>query len=142
MNEIKTVGIVGSGLIGSGWAARFLAHGLDVIATDPAPGAEERLRVAVDNAWPALQKLGLMPGADRARLRFTNELEEVCKTADFIQECAPEREELKRNLHREMDGFAAPEVVIASSSSGLLGSNRPVGDCPVMMLVRASTAKM
>ncbi|MGB0383430.1 MAG: L-carnitine dehydrogenase [Ardenticatenaceae bacterium] len=120
MDEIKTVGIVGSGLIGSGWAARFLAHGLDVIATDPAPGAEEGLRVAVDNAWPALQKLGLMPGADRGRLRFTNELEELCKAADFIQECAPEREELKRNLHRQMDGFAAPEVIIASSSSGLL----------------------
>lgn len=128
MHEINTVGIVGSGLIGSGWAARFLAHGLSVIATDPSPGAEERLRVAVDNAWPALQKLGLMPGADRGRLRFTNDLEEVCKTAHFIQECAPEREELKRNLHREMDGFAAPEVVIASSSSGLLPT-RIQADC-------------
>ena len=120
MHDIKTVGIVGCGLIGSGWAARFLAHGLDVIATDPAPGAEERLRLAVDNAWPALQKLGLMPSANRGRLRFTSELAEVCQTADFIQECAPEREELKRNLHREIDSLASSDVIIASSSSGLL----------------------
>lgn len=120
MHEIKTVGIVGSGLIGAGWAARFLAHGLDVIATDPAPGAEERLRVAVDNAWPALQKLGLMPGSDRQRLRFTQDLAEVCENADFIQECAPEREELKRKLHTQMDALTSPDVIIASSSSGLL----------------------
>lgn len=120
MQDIKTVGIVGAGLIGSGWAARFLAHGLDVIVTDPAQGAEERLRLAVDNAWPALQKLGLIGGADRARLRFTSELAEVCQTADFIQECVPEREELKRTLHREMDRLTPPHVIIASSSSGLL----------------------
>ncbi len=120
MQEIKTVGIVGTGVIGSGWAARCLAHGLDVIATDPGPEPEAGLRAKVDNAWPALEKLGLMPGANRSRLRFTPNLAEVCQTAHFIQECAPEREELKRNLHREMDALTPPEVVIASSSSGLL----------------------
>jgi carnitine 3-dehydrogenase len=128
MREIKTVGIVGTGVIGSGWAARCLAHGLDVIATDPGPGMEERLRVKVDRAWPALQKLGLMPGSDRDRLRFTNDLAEVCQTAHFIQENVPEREDLKRNLHRQMDAIAPPEIVIASSSSGLLPT-RIQADC-------------
>ena len=119
-DQIKRVGIVGTGVIGSGWAARFLAHGLDVVATDPALGAVERMRVAIDNAWPALQKLGLMPGADRERLRFTDSLAETCATADFIQECAPEREELKRDLLQQIDASTPAEVVIASSSSGLL----------------------
>ena len=45
--SIKTVGIVGGGVIGSGWAARCLAHGLDVIATDPAPNAEKAMRDSV-----------------------------------------------------------------------------------------------
>ncbi len=128
MSNIKTVGIVGTGVIGSGWAARCLSHGLNVIATDPGPGAAERLWANVDAAWPSLEKLGLMPGANRDNLRFTTELAEVCQTADFIQECAPEQEELKRNLHRQMDALAAPEVLLASSSSGLLPS-RIQADC-------------
>jgi carnitine 3-dehydrogenase len=128
MHEIKTVGIVGTGVIGSGWAARCLAHGLDVITTDPNPRAEERLWAKVDNAWPALQTLGLMPNADPKRLRFTTDLEEVCQTAHYIQENAPEQEDLKRNLHQEMDALTPPEVVIASSSSGLLPT-RIQADC-------------
>ena len=66
MREIKTIGIAGTGVIGAGWAARFLANGLDVIAWDPAPDAEGKLRAAVQNAWPALSKIGLFPGADSA----------------------------------------------------------------------------
>ncbi len=128
MQTIKTVGIVGTGVIGSGWAARCLAYGLDVIATDPGPGAEELMRAKVNNAWPALQKLGLMPGADPTRLRFTPHLAELCQTAHFIQECAPEQEDLKRNLHRKMDALTPPEVLLASSSSGLLPT-RIQADC-------------
>jgi carnitine 3-dehydrogenase len=128
MSEIHSVGLVGAGVIGSGWAARCLAQGLDVIVTDPGPGAEERLQARVNNAWPALQKLGLMPGANRNRLRFTSDLAEVCQSAHFIQESIPEQEELKRRLHRQMDALTPPEVVIASSSSGLLPT-RIQADC-------------
>ena len=56
---IRRIAIVGTGVIGSGWAARCLAHGLDVTASDPAPGAEQRLRDSVANAWPALTRVGL-----------------------------------------------------------------------------------
>lgn len=118
--QIKTLGIVGTGVIGSGWAARALAHGLEVIATDPGPEAENILRDNIANAWPSLEKLGLMPGASQQRLRFTKSLEEVCQGADFIQENAPEREDLKQALHAQIDSYANPEVIIASSSSGLL----------------------
>ena len=60
--DIKTFAAIGVGVIGSGWVARALAHGLDVVAWDPAPGAEKQLRENVANAWPALQRVGLGRG--------------------------------------------------------------------------------
>lgn len=121
-SDIKTVGMVGGGVIGSGWAARCLAHGLDVVATDPAPGAERSMREAIANAWPALTRVGLKPGASQERIAFVKAVAEVASRSDFIQESAPERIDLKRKLHAEIDAAARPEVVIASSSSGLLPS--------------------
>ncbi len=127
-STIRTLGLVGGGVIGSGWAARALAHGLDVVAYDPAPDGEAALRAAVDNAWPALERMGLGPGADRGRLRFVATVAELAAAADFIQENAPEREDLKRQLLAEIDANCGPDVVIASSSSGLLPS-RIQADC-------------
>jgi carnitine 3-dehydrogenase len=77
MKEIRRVALIGAGVIGSGWAARLLAHGYDVVASDPGPDAEAKMRAAVDNAWPALQKVGLKSGADKGRLRFVAEVEAV-----------------------------------------------------------------
>src|SRR3954447_2120006 len=96
-SSIRTLGLIGGGVIGSGWAARALAHGLDVGAYDPAPAGEAALRAAVDNAWPALERRGVAPEASRERLRFVSSIAEVAAEADFIQENAPEREDLKRN---------------------------------------------
>ena len=122
VSEIKTVAIVGTGVIGAGWAARCLARGLDVVASDPAPGAEERLRAAVENAWPAVRRLVRGAPETPDALRFEADLATAVGQADFVQESAPEREDLKRKLHAAMDAAARPEVVIASSSSGLLPS--------------------
>ena len=116
----RRLAVIGAGVIGSGWAARALAKGLDVIAWDPAPGAEARLRAAVANAWPALERVGLTKGASRRRLRFANDLDSAVVGADFVQENAPEDERLKRSLLAQIDRAAKPGVVIASSSSGLL----------------------
>jgi carnitine 3-dehydrogenase len=120
MAGIRTVGIVGAGVIGSGWAARALAHGLDVVAWDPGSDAEAKTRAAIANAWPALERSGLAPGASPERLRFVETLAEIARASDFIQENAPEREELKQGLFAEIDSAARPEVIIASSTSGLL----------------------
>jgi carnitine 3-dehydrogenase len=119
-SEIRRVALVGTGVIGSGWAARCLARGLDVVATDPGPGAEQRMRAIVDSAWPSLQRVGLAPGANQDRLAFVPDLGEAVAHADFVQESAPEREALKKKLHAEIDAIAPASVVVASSSSGLL----------------------
>ena len=66
-NAIRRIAIVGTGVIGASWAALFLAHGLEVVATDPAPNAEENLREYIENAWPALEQLGLSSGASKKR---------------------------------------------------------------------------
>ncbi len=124
---IQKIALVGSGVIGSGWAARCLAHGLDVTAWDPSPGAAQRLRDSVDNAWPALTRVGLADGADRGRLVFVPELAACVANADFIQESAPENEALKLRLMTDIDAASRPEVVIASSSSGLLPTGFQAG---------------
>jgi carnitine 3-dehydrogenase len=118
----KTLAIIGTGVIGAGWAARGLAHGLDVVAFDPAPDAEAKLHAAIDNAWGALERTGLAPGADRSRLRLAHSLAEAVANADFIQENAPEREEIKQGLLAQIDKAAKPGAIIASSTSGLLPS--------------------
>jgi carnitine 3-dehydrogenase len=118
----KTIAVIGTGVIGAGWAARCLAHGHDVMAWDPGEGAESKLRAAIDNAWGALERTGLADGASRDRLVFVSSLEAAAAPADFIQENAPEREDLKQDLLARIDAAAKPEAVIASSTSGLLPS--------------------
>jgi len=112
--------VIGTGVIGSGWATRALSRGLEVVAWDPAPGAEHLLRKAIDRAWPSVRRLGLYPGARPDRITFMDRPEAVCEVADFIQESAPEDEQLKQQLHTRLDQIAPPHVIIASSSSGLL----------------------
>lgn len=119
---VQRVAIVGGGVIGSGWAAYFLGRGLDVIATDPHPDGEARIRAAVANAWPALERMGLAPSADARRLSYAKTVAEAVASADFIQESAPENEDLKTKLMVDIDAAAPPDVVIASSTSGLLPS--------------------
>jgi 3-hydroxyacyl-CoA dehydrogenase len=120
MMDIKTVALVGTGVIGASWATLFLSKGLDVVATDTAPGAEARLRQTVRRQWPAVETLGLAEGASIDRLIFRAGLEDTVANADFVQENGPERLDIKRELYRRMDAAARPDVVLATSSSGIL----------------------
>jgi len=122
MTEVRSFAALGVGVIGSGWVSRALAHGLDVVAWDPAPGAEQLLRNNVADAWPALDRVGVHPGASQSRLRFVPTVAECVADADFIQESAPERLELKLSLHAQISAAARPDAIIASSTSGLLPS--------------------
>jgi carnitine 3-dehydrogenase len=116
--EVRRVACIGAGVIGGGWAAHFLARGYDVLAWDPAPDGEARLRDMVATAWPSLQTLGLAPRAASDRLSFAPSLAAAVGAAEFIQESAPERLDLKRELLAAIDRAAPPEVVIGSSTSG------------------------
>ena len=113
------VAIIGTGTIGASWATHYLARGLHVTATDPAPEAEEALRSFVAAAWDTVTRLGLSPAASPDRLRFTRDIRQAVADADFVQENAPERPELKVKLFAEIDDATPPEVIIASSSSGI-----------------------
>ena len=116
---IRRVAIIGTGVIGASWTSLYLAKGLQVIATDPAPGAEARLREFVASAWPALTRLGLSPGASQSNLTFTADLAEALASADFVQENGPERVDFKQKLYGQLDELLPPDVIIASSSSGI-----------------------
>ncbi len=117
--NIRRVAIIGTGVIGASWASLFLAKGLDVVATDVAPDAETSLRRFVKAAWPALERLGLAPGASQSRLTFTPDLPTALRDADFVQENGPERIDFKKKLYRQLDELLPADVIIASSSSGL-----------------------
>src|SRR5258705_13577446 len=117
--SVQRIAIVGTGTIGASWATHYLAHGFDVTATDPSPNAEEAMRSYVEGAWEGVTKLGLAPGASPDRLKFTADLSHALADADFVQENAPERPELKVKLLAEIDDATPPEAIIASSSSGI-----------------------
>ncbi|WP_407270508.1 L-carnitine dehydrogenase [Radiobacillus sp. PE A8.2] len=128
MNQhIKKLAVVGTGVIGNGWIARFLAQGYEVIAFDPAEGAEERTRQTVEHAWPSLEKLGLADQASPNHLTFVPTLEEAVADADLIQENVPERESLKKSVLASIDQHAKPEAIIASSTSGIMPSTLQEG---------------
>jgi len=116
---IRRIAIVGTGVIGASWAAEFLAHGFDVIATDPAPNAEANLRKYIDAAWPALTAMGLAPRASRERLSFTLDMKAAVSDADLVQENGPERPDFKIKLFADIDTATPSDSLIASSSSGI-----------------------
>ena len=116
---IRRIAIIGTGVIGASWTALFLAKGLEVVATDIAPTAEAALRKFVETAWPALNRLGLSPGASQSNLKFTAALSQAVADADLVQENGPERIDFKQKLYGQLDELLPPDVIIASSSSGL-----------------------
>ncbi len=118
IEDVRTVVCAGTGVIGGGWVAYFLAHGYRVVAWDPGERAEGRLRHLVDSAWPALTELGLAEGADRSNLTFEPDLAAACAQAEFVQESAPENLDLKRRLLADIDAVTPEDVVISSSTSG------------------------
>src|ERR1700726_1642655 len=123
MREVKTLGLLGTGVIGGGWAARALHFGIDVLAADVKPEMERWIRGAVENAESALSRLTFAPLPPKGKLHFTTDLNAMAGKVDFIQENIPEQLELKQRVLAEVSRHAAPDVVIASSTSGLMPSD-------------------
>jgi carnitine 3-dehydrogenase len=120
MRKVKTLGLLGTGVIGGGWAARALHFGIDVIAADVKPEMEAWIRGAVENAEPALARLTFAPLPPKGKLSFTTDPREMAKASDYIQENIPEQLALKQRMLAEVSRHAAPDVIIASSTSGLM----------------------
>ena len=98
MRQVRTLGLLGTGVIGGGWAARALHFGIDVIAADVKPQMEEWIRGAVANAEGALSRLTLAPLPRKGTLSFTTDLNAMAAQVDFIQENIPEQLELKQRV--------------------------------------------
>src|ERR1700761_4966719 len=123
MRQVRTLGLLGTGVIGGGWAARALHFGIDVVAADVKPEMEAWIRGAVQNAEAALSRLTFAPLPPKGRLSFTTDLLAMARQADFIQENIPEQLELKQRGLGEGSRVAPTDVVIASSTSGLMPSD-------------------
>jgi carnitine 3-dehydrogenase len=123
MSELpRRVGLLGGGVIGGGWAARFLLHGVDVVLYDPDPGASRKVGEVLANARRSVPRLMAGPMPAEGALTFVGSPEEAAEAVDFVQESAPERLELKQDLLARADKAAPPDLVFASSTSGLLPS--------------------
>ena len=117
---IKKIAVIGTGVIGTGWIVRFLAHNKKVIAYDKNLSLEKKLILEIKRSWPFAKKLFNKKKINFKNLKFVTSIEEAVKDADFVQECATENYKIKIRLMRTISNFAKPNAIISSSSSGLL----------------------
>jgi carnitine 3-dehydrogenase len=119
---VRRAAVIGAGVIGSGWAARFLLNGIDVGVYDPDPELARKLAMVLDNARLAMARL--LPGSlpPEGKLVIAATVADAVRSADFIQESLPEREDLKAGILAQIEAAAQPDVIIGSSTSGLLPS--------------------
>jgi carnitine 3-dehydrogenase len=115
----QAVGLLGGGVIGAGWAARFVLNGCDVHLYDPAPEARTRAPEVLADARVAYEQLTLAPLPPEGALQIVDSVEEAVAGADLVHESAPERMELKRELLEKADRAAPAGALICSSTSGL-----------------------
>lgn len=122
--EIRNVAIIGCGSIGASWAALFLAQGLNVSVFDINPSSQQFLHTVTATALPTLKSLGLLKNTSASvdDITFTTSLEEALRNADFVQENGPERLDFKQNLFTDLAKHLPDDVIIATSSSGLMCS--------------------
>ncbi len=106
---IKKVALIGGGVIGGGWAARFLLNGIDVNVYDPSDSAERSLNEMLSNARGAYSKLTMAPLLKPGKLVFLDSLEKAVQDVEFVQESAPERLELKRSIINQIEQYV-PEM--------------------------------
>ncbi|NVK15107.1 MAG: carnitine 3-dehydrogenase [Rhodobacteraceae bacterium] len=115
---MKTAAIIGGGVIGGGWAARFLLNGWNVRVFDPDPEAERKIGEVLGNARRSLPGLGNVALPAEGTLTFHETIADAVKDAEWIQESVPERLDLKQKVYAELQALCAPDAVIGSSTSG------------------------
>ena len=117
---IKKIAVIGTGVIGTGWIIRCLAHNKKVIVFDKDLKLEKKLLIEIKRAWPFVKKLFNKKKLNLKNFKYVTSIEEAVKDADLIQECATENYKIKTNLMNTISKAAKSNAIIASSSSGLL----------------------
>ena len=120
MSNIKKVAVIGTGVIGTGWIIRFLAHNKIVNAFDKDLKLKSSLVTEIKRTWPYVKKLFNKKKINLKNLKYFSSIGDALKDADFIQECATENYTLKTNLISSIGKYSKKNIIIASSSSGLL----------------------
>ena len=110
--------IIGAGVIGAGWCARFLLNGWNVTVSDPNPAAAQTVSKVLEHARRALPQLHDVPLPPPGRLRTARSLADAVQGADWIQESIPERLDLKLALYKDIEPLLSADTVIGSSTSG------------------------
>ena len=123
----KTAAIIGGGVIGGGWAARFLLNGWDVNIFDPDPEAARKIGEVLANARRSLPSLYDSALPDEGELRFHESIEAAVADACWIQESVPERLDIKHTIFKEIQQHATVDAIIGSSTSGFKPSELQTG---------------
>lgn len=115
--------IIGGGVIGGGWAARFLLNGWDVAVHDPAPGAAAKINAVLENARASLPALYDVALPVEGQLTFGPDIQTAIQGALWIQESVPEIIDLKRRVYNEIEQSADVGAIVGSSTSGFCPSD-------------------
>ena len=120
MSNIKKVAVIGTGVIGTGWIIRCLAHNKIVNAFDKDLKLKTSLVTEIKRTWPYVKKLFNKKNLNLKNLKYFTTIRDALKDVDFIQECVTENYSLKTNLLSSIGKYSKKNSIIASSSSGLL----------------------
>ena len=127
LDSVKNISVVGTGTIGASWAVYFLSKGFKVKAWDPSDGWEQRILSFINNAWPQIQSLGFTGEFKETNIILCSSLEEALMGIDFVQESAPEQLKLKQSLFKQIDEYTNKNIIVSSSTSGLIMSDMQDG---------------
>jgi ketoreductase RED1 len=123
LGRFRNVAVIGAGVIGSSWTALFLAHGLNVVVSDPRPDVETEVRGELAKIAPTLDALGLSSADLDRRLRFEADTARAVEGVDVVQENGPERLPFKQELWAKIEKVS-PQALLLSSSSSLTASQQ------------------
>ena len=123
MTQIKSAGVIGAGVIGSGWIARLMLNGIDVFVFDPSLDAPQNVQKVIQNAERAYKNLLKSSLPEKGSLTFSASVSDVAKSSELIIEAVPERLSAKQSVYDEIESNGSADLIITSSTSGILPSD-------------------
>jgi len=121
-DQKKVAAIIGGGVIGGGWVARFLLHGWRVQVYDRDSSAKDKIEAVLSNARASLPKLFADTMPAEGELIYTDSICDAVSGASWIQESVPERLDIKHAVFQQIESAASSDAIIGSSTSGFMPS--------------------